>query len=586
MAQRSPLFVRKQAGGMFAVVDETKGTGNIWFADSGSATGGDTVGHGQNPDTPFLTWDYAVGMCSENNGDIIKLMPGHAETLTTAGAVTLDKAGVTTIGMGEGASRPTFTFSSTDNSASVLITAASTKIKNIIGICGDDGLTNPFHVQAADCELDITWRDASSTVEAACAILTTAAADRLKVKLKYEGQTGGDACVNAIRCVGVDEGDITVDFYGLASTGIVEFKTTACTGIQVRGYFYNSGTTDLTKNIVNTGGIASTWFATGYDGAAGQSFSGGSGAAIAGDDISTIASLVGTADLTTTDNLHGKLGTDTEMADRSVYDLLNGGGPAAAATAAAPANDVSLYGAVRYIVETLLGGAEATTTDLINGKLGTDTELADRSLYDIVNGGGPVAAATAAAPANDVSLYAIVRDAWDAIRNGTGGSEPGTNKSLVDAIGFNGAAAVTSSAGMLRTAASTKIIVSKNLTGTDIDSATATDVTAVSTVGEILVEEIILEADDALTDATNLNVLVNGNDYGLATIAAEAIANLGANTTVQCTAASVTALVPFVLEVGSKIQVQSTVMDVGAGLLKVTIIGSRMADGANLTAAA
>ncbi|MDO8596417.1 MAG: hypothetical protein Q7R45_07320 [Sulfuricaulis sp.] len=54
---------------------------------------------------------------------------------------------------------------------------------------------------------------------------------------------------------------------------------------------------------------------------------------------------------TTTDSIQGKIGTDTELADRSLYDQLNGGGPAAAAAAAAPANDVSLYGALRYVSE-------------------------------------------------------------------------------------------------------------------------------------------------------------------------------------------------------------------------------------------
>jgi hypothetical protein len=285
---KTPLFVRKQSGGLFAVVDETKVTGNIWFVDSGSATGADAAGYGQNPDAPFLTLDYAIGQCTASNGDTIYLMPGHAETLTAAGAVTMDVIGVTVIGIGEGASRPTFTFSSTDNSATFLLTAASNVVRNILGVCGDDGLTSAFVVSAADCELDITWRDPTD-VEAVTCILTTAGADRLKIKLKYEGYTGGNACVSPIQLIGVNEGDITVDFYGKASTSVVDMLTTLSSGIRVRGYFYNSGTTDLSKNV--TANIGSClWFAQGYDGAAGKSFSGGSAAAIASDDVSAIAS--------------------------------------------------------------------------------------------------------------------------------------------------------------------------------------------------------------------------------------------------------------------------------------------------------
>lgn len=49
---------------------------------------------------------------------------------------------------------------------------------------------------------------------------------------------------------------------------------------------------------------------------------------------------------------------------------------------------------------------------------------------------------TAAAPASNASLGAVMRDTWDAVRNGTGGTEPGTNKSVIDAIGATGAAYV------------------------------------------------------------------------------------------------------------------------------------------------
>lgn len=64
--------------------------------------------------------------------------------------------------------------------------------------------------------------------------------------------------------------------------------------------------------------------------------------------------LVGDIDDATTDSLHGKIGTDTEMGDRSLYDML--------------------------------GGIDAATTDSINGKIGTDTEMGDASLYDMLGG--------------------------------------------------------------------------------------------------------------------------------------------------------------------------------------------------------
>lgn len=54
----------------------------------------------------------------------------------------------------------------------------------------------------------------------------------------------------------------------------------------------------------------------------------------------------------------------------------------------------------------------------------------------------------AAVPANNVSLAEVIRDIWDSHRNGTGGSEPGTNKSIIDALGFDGAARIDAAGGI------------------------------------------------------------------------------------------------------------------------------------------
>jgi hypothetical protein len=97
-------------------------------------------------------------------------------------------------------------------------------------------------------------------------------------------------------------------------------------------------------------------------------------------DIQTEVDKIGAADGATTETLNGKLGTDTELADRSLYDIINGGGPAAAATAAAPANDVSLYAAIRAIFDRQLGdGTNAST----NSRLG---KKVTRTAADIFNG--------------------------------------------------------------------------------------------------------------------------------------------------------------------------------------------------------
>jgi hypothetical protein len=263
-------------------------SGDVYWVDSGGLQNGDGTFT-----RPFLTIDTAINHCTANNGDVIIVKAGHAETLATASAITADVAGVSIIGLGSGADRPTLTFS--DTAATVVVSAASVTIQNIITKPSIDSVVSPIVVSGADCWLDIEHQDASAAIEAVAAILTTAGADRLHVDLKYRGFIAGNACVNAVRLVGVDTGDINVDFYGVASTAIVEFHTTACHNITVSGNHYNSGTTDLSKNVVDTVG-GSTWSVSAYDSAAGQSYSGGSAVAVAGDDVGAVAAAVAVID--------------------------------------------------------------------------------------------------------------------------------------------------------------------------------------------------------------------------------------------------------------------------------------------------
>lgn len=296
-------------------------TGKYLFVSSTAANRSDG-NNGTSTQYPLATIDAAIGLCTANAGDTIIVMPGHTETITAAGGIACDVAGITIVGLGEGASRPTITLG-TATTASVLITAASTKIQNIVFVSGIDLLVNPIHVQAASCtlgtgDLPIEWQDPSSALQAIRQVLTTAAATNLIVNLKTIGITsGGTAPVNSVRLVGVVGALINLDFYGRASTSVVEFVTTACANVEVYGYTYNSGTTSGAKDVVDTV-TGSTWFGSIYDGSAGANFSGGSAAAWASDDTSTVAAnqTVPTADSTANVLERDPIGNKT---DASVY---------------------------------------------------------------------------------------------------------------------------------------------------------------------------------------------------------------------------------------------------------------------------
>jgi len=74
--------------------------GNVFYVDSNTGTNGS--GYGRSPDSPLASIDYAVGLCTANNDDVIVALPGHVETIAAAGGLAIDVAGVTVIGLGRG----------------------------------------------------------------------------------------------------------------------------------------------------------------------------------------------------------------------------------------------------------------------------------------------------------------------------------------------------------------------------------------------------------------------------------------------------------------------------------------------------
>jgi hypothetical protein len=122
-------------------------TGNIFFVDSGASNAADSPANGSKR-MPFATIDYAVGRCTANNGDHIIAMPGHAEVVASAGALAVDVAGVTIVGIGRGAAMPTVT--ATSATGDVDIDAANVTIEGLNFVAGvaDNAVT--IDVNAVD----------------------------------------------------------------------------------------------------------------------------------------------------------------------------------------------------------------------------------------------------------------------------------------------------------------------------------------------------------------------------------------------------------------------------------------------------
>jgi hypothetical protein len=223
--------------------------GQIFFVNNSSVIApGGIGGSDGNPGSyqkPFSTLDYAIGRCTANRGDIIFVMPGHVETLATAAAIALDVAGVAVIGLGVGSLRPKLNFTAT--AATMTMSAANCSIKNILFTGGIDAVVSPLVISAADCTVEqCELRDV--TGQMTNGILTTAAADRLKIlDHVHRGDTAAGTGA-AIAIVGGDSIEITAKVIdGNFSVGAIDVRTTATTNLWVHdiGRMYTRNAADI-----------------------------------------------------------------------------------------------------------------------------------------------------------------------------------------------------------------------------------------------------------------------------------------------------------------------------------------------------
>lgn len=149
-------------------------TGNTFWV---SSTLGSANNDGTSKDSPVATYAQAKAKCTASHGDVIYLMPYHAETIVAAGGVALSVAGVKVKGLGRGSARPTFTLG-TAATASVTITAADSSIENCIFVANLDNVATCFTVSAKDATIkNCEFRDTSAILHFLSCILTSAVAN-------------------------------------------------------------------------------------------------------------------------------------------------------------------------------------------------------------------------------------------------------------------------------------------------------------------------------------------------------------------------------------------------------------------------
>lgn len=179
-------------------------TGNVLYVHSdGNAAGG------YSPETALSTLVLAQTAAAASNGDVVYVLPGHAQSVVGAAGMTFSKAGVRYQGVGIGRNRPTVTFS-TSTAAQIIVSGANITFANMVfDLTGIDAIVAAFSVTGADVGFeDCEFLTNSGTAGCVLGILTAATADRFRVeRCRFLGpatNTGTTTTAQIQHEVGVD----------------------------------------------------------------------------------------------------------------------------------------------------------------------------------------------------------------------------------------------------------------------------------------------------------------------------------------------------------------------------------------------
>jgi hypothetical protein len=222
----------------------------ILFVDSGStnALDSDDTVHGHSFYQPLATIDYAIGLCTADQGDIILVSPGHTETISAAAGIDLDVDDVTIIGVGTNDKRPKISFS--DAASTFEINADNVTVRNLqfVGTATGgttvaiDIKTGSDYVTIEDCK----FYETANTLELITCISAEDKTDYLTIKnCEFKNLAGGDnvACLlteadehDFLRVEGCDFlGDWTNACLDLNAAAIVYPLIKDCTFVNVDG---------------------------------------------------------------------------------------------------------------------------------------------------------------------------------------------------------------------------------------------------------------------------------------------------------------------------------------------------------------
>ena len=223
-------------------------SGNYYFVSS--TTTGSSNNNAGTWDSPLATVAGAIAKTTASNGDVIVMMPYHAENISAAGTWT-PLAGTTIVGLGWGGARPKIAFSAT--TGTILCSSANVVFQNFIVYPSIAEVVTMFAVQAADIVINSVDYQEVTALATISFITTTAAGNRLVVmNCRHISATASTGTAAWITIVGGDGITIANNYINIAkpnnaAAAGIGCITTLTSNIQIANNYIsvNGGTSNL-----------------------------------------------------------------------------------------------------------------------------------------------------------------------------------------------------------------------------------------------------------------------------------------------------------------------------------------------------
>jgi hypothetical protein len=231
--------------------------GDVRFVHHGGAG---TSGPGWAPENAYTTLASALAACTDDNNDLVVVLPGHAETIVAASGVDFTKTGVTVIGLGQGSNRPTITFG-TATTASIDFSVANCTLKNIRCVNNIDSLAAFVIGGASGATIEGCDFVGSSTKEFLCGVNIPTTYDDWTVrncKFIQPTDVGGTNGGAGTGCVYMQDSENVLvegcEFRGAFETGPIHNKTTGAANLWVKDCWghLTTATTDQLPFVLPT----------------------------------------------------------------------------------------------------------------------------------------------------------------------------------------------------------------------------------------------------------------------------------------------------------------------------------------------